>query len=247
MCLIVFAWQIVPAVPLVVAANRDEFYARPAEPAHWWPDFPDIYAGRDLEEGGTWMGVRKDDEKAGKNRFAAVTNVRAPQFMQRKGPTRGKLVSDFLESDLPPQEYITQIKKDAHKLNGFNLLVGDCETMIWFSNCGYGKSINGKPLAPGIYGLSNALLNDPWPKVVRTRAQFASLLGQQAPVEAYFEMLSDTTPAPDILLPETGISKEREKTLSSVCIVSPDYGTRVSTLAQLYNDRPPLLDERFVR
>ena len=247
MCLIVFAWQIVPSVPLIVAANRDEFYARPASPAHWWEDFPDIYAGRDLEGGGTWMGIR-DGEKAQKNnRFAAVTNVRAPQFRKPKDTTRGKLVSDFLESDFSPQEYIDCIRKDAHKYNGFNLLVGNADTMIWFSNCGYGRAINGKPLSPGIYGLSNALLDDPWPKVVHTRAQFASLLGQRAPLDAYFEMLSDTTPAPDAHLPNTGVGRDWEKILSSVCIITPEYGTRVSTLAQLYDDKPPVLDERVIR
>lgn len=247
MCLIVFAWQVVPSVPLIAAANRDEFYARPALEAHWWSDFPDIYAGRDLQGGGTWMGIRNGEGKRETTRFAAVTNVRAPQFMKPRETTRGRLVSDFLESDMTPGDYITCIRKEAHKYNGFNLLVGDTDTMIWFSNCGYGRSINGKPLAPGIYGLSNALLDDPWPKVVRTRAQFASLLSQRAPQEAYFEMLSDTTPAPDAHLPDTGIGMEREKALSSVCIVTPEYGTRASTLAQLYDDKPPHLNERVIR
>lgn len=243
MCLIVFAWQLVPAVPLVAAANRDEFYARPTESAHWWHDFPDIYAGRDLESGGTWMGVRKDGHSG---RFAAVTNVRAPCFMKPRDTSRGKLVSDYLASDLTPQEYILHIRKKAHQYNGFNLLVGNTDTLIWFSNCGYGRAINGKPLPPGIYGLSNALLDDPWPKVIRARAQFASLLGQNAPTEAYFEMLSDTTPAPETHLPETGIGREKEKVLSPVCVVSPEYGTRASTLVQLYDNQPPLLHERVI-
>ena len=246
MCLIVFAWQVFPSSPLIAAANRDEFYARPTAPACWWQDFPDIYAGRDLEGGGTWMGVRKDDRDYTRNRFAAVTNVRAPQFMKQRETTRGSLVSDFLESDLTPQEYIASIKKDVHRFNGFNLLVGDCNTLIWFSNFGYSRAVNGKPLPPGIYGLSNALLDDPWPKVVRTRAQFASLLWQQAPADAYFEMLADTTPAPDAHLPDTGISREREKALSSVRITLSDYGTRASTLVQLHNDRRPSLYERLV-
>jgi uncharacterized protein with NRDE domain len=148
---------------------------------------------------------------------------------------------------MTPQEYIACIKKDAHKYSGFNLLVGDTQTMIWFSNCGYARNTNGKPLSPGIYGLSNALLDDPWPKVVHTRAQFASLLGQGAPAEAYFEMLSDATPAPDSHLPDTGIGKDWEKALSPVFIATPEYGTRVSTLAQLYDDRPPTLNERVIR
>lgn len=247
MCLIVFAWQVMPSTPLMAAANRDEFYARPAKPAHWWQDCPDIYAGRDMEGGGTWMGIRNGGNDPASSRFAAVTNVRAPHLMKPRETTRGRLVSDFLASNLTPQEYVADIKKDAHKYNGFNLLVGDTKTMIWFSNCGYGRALNGKPLAPGIYGLSNALLDDPWPKVVHTRAQFASLLWQQAPREAYFEMLSDTTPAPDALLPDTGIDREWEKSLSSVCIVLPEYGTRASTLARLHDDEPPVLVERVIR
>lgn len=246
MCLIVFAWKIIPSVPLVAAANRDEYYARPAEPAHWWEHFPNIYAGRDLQGGGTWMGIRRNENQAG-GRFAAITNVRAPQFFKPRDTSRGKLVSDFLESDLSPEAYIASIRKSAHQYNGFNLLVGDTESMIWFSNCGYGRDINGKPLKPGIYGLSNALLDDPWPKVVRTRAHFASLLGQQAPKEAYFEMLSDTAQAPDHHLPDTGIGHEWEKILSSVCIHSPDYGTRVSTLVQLFDEKEPVLSERLIR
>ncbi len=247
MCLIVFAWQVVPSIPLIAAANRDEFYDRPAKPAHWWEDRPDIYAGRDLLAGGTWMGIRKDEISHANHRFAAVTNVRAPQFKQPKDTSRGKLVSDYLESDLEPEEYIAHIRKKAYKYNGFNLLVGNASTLIWFSNCGYGRPFNGKPLQPGIYGLSNALLNDPWHKVVQTRAQFASLLGQRAPVEAYFEMLSDTTRAPDAYLPDTGVGMEWEKLLSSVCIISPDYGTRVSTFVQLYDEKPPVLNERLIR
>lgn len=247
MCLIVFAWQIVPSTPLIAAANRDEFYARPAKAAHWWEDCPDIYAGRDVDKGGTWIGIRKKDESHTLSRFAAVTNVRAPHLMKPRDTTRGRLVSDFLESDLTPQDYVAHIRKSAHQYNSFNLLVGDTETMIWFSNCGYGRPMNGKPLPPGIYGLSNALLNDPWPKVVRTRAQFASLLGQHAPVDAYFEMLGDTTPAPDAHLPNTGITRELERALSSVFIATPEYGTRVSTLTQLFNDKPPMLHERVIR
>ena len=247
MCLIVFAWQIVPSVPLVVAANRDEFYDRQSAPAQWWKDFPDIYAGRDLEAGGTWMGVRKNDHDYTRNRFAAVTNFRAPRFQKPRETTRGKLVSNFLESDLTPEEYIARIRKDAHKFNGFNLSVGKGCTLIWFSNCGYGHASNGKPLPPGVYGLSNALLDDPWPKVLRTRAQFASLLGQGAPCEAYFDMLACTTPAPDSKLPNTGLQMDMEKALSSVRIDLPNYGTRASTLVKLYQDKQPLLDERILR
>ena len=245
MCLIVFAWQILPSIPLVAAANRDEFYARKSATAQWWEDFPAIYAGRDLEAGGTWMGIRKDEQDFTRNRFAAITNFRAPRFLESRESSRGKLVSDFLESSLCPQEYIALIRKDAHRFNGFNLLVGKGSTLIWFSNCGYGHPRNGKPLPPGIYGLSNALLDDPWPKVIRTRAQFASLLGQGAPNEAYFEMLSCTMPAPESQLPDTGFGMDVEKALSCVRIDLPDYGTRASTLVKLFHDRQPFFDERI--
>jgi uncharacterized protein with NRDE domain len=119
--------------------------------------------------------------------------------------------------------------------------------MIWFSNYGEAHPLNGLPLSPGIYGLSNALLDNPWYKVTRARAQFASLLAQHAPADAYFEMLSDTLPAPDNRLPDTGVGLQWERTLSSMCVVSPQYGTRVSTLVQLRVNAPPILEERFIR
>lgn len=246
MCLIVFAWHIKPGIPLIAASNRDEFYARPAIPAHHWKDHPQIYAGRDLEGGGTWLGVAHGKNGRG-SRFAALTNVRAPHLMKENAPTRGLLVSNYLASNLTPEEYIREIRHESYHYNGFNLLVGDGDTMIWYSNFGMMNPKNGMPLKPGIYGLSNALLDDPWPKVVRTRAQFASLLGINAPEEAYFEMLADTTKAPDKLLPHTGVSYEWEKLLSSVRIESDDYGTRASTLVELYNEEPPVLHERVIR
>lgn len=245
MCLIVFAWKVVPAIPLIAASNRDEFYARRTAPVAFWEDNPNIYAGRDLQAGGTWLGITRPG--AFGSRFAAITNVRAPHLFDPKAPSRGKLVSDFLASEIPPQDYITDIQKDADKYNGFNLLVGDSNSMIWYSNFGKENPQNGLPLAPGVYGLSNGLLDDPWQKVVRTRAQFASLLCQDAPDSAFFEMLSDTEPAPDYRLPETGVSLELERVLSAVCIVSPEYGTRASYLVHLFGDRPATLLERIIR
>lgn len=246
MCLIVFAWQVKPNSPLIAASNRDEFYARPALPAHRWEDYPQIFAGRDLEGGGTWIGIAHDKDKKGW-RFAALTNVRAPHLMKDNAPTRGLLVSNYLASEMTPEEYIRKIRHESYHYNGFNLLVADKDTLIWYSNMGYMNPRNGYPLKPGIYGLSNALLDDPWPKVVRTRAQFAQLLGTHAPEEAYFDMLSDTTKAPDSMLPKTGVSYEWEKLLSSVFIESPTYGTRASTLVEMYNNEPPVLHERVIR
>jgi uncharacterized protein with NRDE domain len=241
MCLIVFAWQVLPCIPLVAAANRDEFFDRPAAPAAWWQDHPQVFAGRDLRAGGSWMGVTRD------GRFAAITNVRAPSEKRADAPSRGTLVADYLSGQSSPQDYIDALREDGRDYNGFNLLVGDRDSLIWYSNRGEGDERNGRPLAPGVYGISNGLLNSAWPKVVRTKAQFASLLCQGAPDDAYFEMLADTTPAPDCRLPDTGVSLEMERLLSAVCIEAPDYGTRSSSVVRLYRDAPPELSERLIK
>lgn len=241
MCLIVFAWQVIPGMPLIAAANRDEFYARPTAPAAWWDDHPHVYAGRDLRSGGSWMGITRD------SRFAAITNIREPSEKRNDMPSRGALVADFLAGDASPQAYIEEVAARGHKYNGFNLLVGDRDQLIWYSNGGPDDERNGKPLAPGVYGLSNGSLDAPWPKVVRTKAQFSSLLCQGAPYEAYFDMLSDTTRAPDCRLPRTGVSLEWERALSAICIESPEYGTRASTVVQLYTSDSPMLHERAIR
>jgi uncharacterized protein with NRDE domain len=240
MCLIVFAWQVVPGVPLIAAGNRDEFYNRPARPADWWHDYPQVYAGRDMQGGGTWIGVTRD------GRFAAITNIRAPLEKRAAAPSRGALVANYLIGQASAEEYIAEISPRAHLFNGFNLLVGDNQQLIWFSN-GTDDERNGRPLPPGIYGLSNGDLDAPWPKTVRTKAQFASLLCQGAPQAAYFEMLTDTTRAPDCRLPKTGVSIEWERLLSAVCIESPDYGTRASTMVRLYSDQPAVLHEQSIK
>jgi uncharacterized protein with NRDE domain len=238
MCLIVFAWQVIPGSPLIAAANRDEFYARPTAPAGWWEDRPGIYAGRDLQDGGTWIGITRS------GRFAAITNVRAPAERRTDAPTRGTLVSDFLGSQKTAAEYVAEISGDAAKYNGFNLLVGDGKDLIWYSNKHLDDARNGQPLPAGIYGLSNASLDGCWPKVVRTKAQFASLLCQGAPDACFFDMLSDTTRAGDCRLPSTGVGVELERVLSAVFIQSPDYGTRASTLVRIKANGSAMLHER---
>ncbi len=241
MCLIVFAWQVIPDMPLVAAGNRDEFYDRPAAAAAWWQDHPQVYAGRDLQGGGTWMGITRG------GRFAAITNIRAPSETKSDAPSRGNLVADYLSGQSDPAEYVKQIAPAAETYNGFNLLLGDREKLIWFSNRPGDDKRNGQPLAPGIYGISNAGLDNCWPKIVRTKAQFASLLCQCAPDDALFEMLSDTMRAPDCRLPTTGVSLEWERVLSAVCIESPNYGTRTSTIVRMSADNVPVLDERILR
>jgi uncharacterized protein with NRDE domain len=275
MCLIVFAWQVVPGVPLIAAANRDEFYDRDTTPAAPWADAPHIYAGRDLKAGGSWMGITRPaeageaaagalpdlraecgagDAPAGAaasacapSRFAAITNVRNPQEHNPLAPSRGQLVADFLAGAMTAQEYVAHIAPRAAEYNGFNLVLCDGKELVWYSNKGNDDPRNGKPLEPGIYGLSNALLDSAWPKVLKTKAQFASLLCLGAPEDAYFEMLSDTARAPDMRLPETGVPLELERLLSAVKIESPNYGTRSSTVVKLYADAPAELHEVQIR
>jgi len=245
MCLIVFAWRVIPGLPLVACANRDEYYDRPATPAGPWPDAPNIIAGRDLRGGGSWMGVTKTGPNGPK--FAALTNIRAPGDWRTDAPTRGALVADFLKGDEDAPAYLECIAPGADAYNGFNLILGDAQGMYWFSNRAGLDPRNGKALEPGIYGVSNGLLDAPWPKVVCTKATFASLLLQGAPEEAYFEMLADTTRAPDMRLPDTGVPIDLERQLSAVCIEIPGYGTRTSTVVKLYGDAEPELHERILK
>ena len=247
MCLIVFAWKLLPCSPLVVAANRDEFYDRPASPAGWWVEFPQIYAGRDLQSGGTWLGIQAEQDGSPAKKFAAITNVRAPDEKREEAPSRGELVANFLRSDISAQDYVNELKGKVDDYNGFNLLVGDQNDLIWFSNRHLDNPKNGVPLAPGIYGISNAALDTCWHKVVRTKAEFASLICQLAPEDAFFEMLANTTQAPDCRLPDTGISFEMERLLSSPCIVSDGYGTRVSTLLKIHARQAAEFQEKILR
>lgn len=242
MCLIVFAWKLCAHMPLIVASNRDEFYERATQAADWWACSQQVFAGRDLQGGGTWMGVACEkthstsDQNKPKHakRFAALTNIRAPQEHRSDAPTRGNLVADYLKSDLSARDYIASIRENAHLYNGFNLIVADHQDLIWFSNPALNDERNGQTLEPGIYGISNAALDTPWHKVVKTKAEFASLICQGAPNDAYFEMLGNTTPAPDSRLPDTGVSFEMERLLSAPCIESPNYGTRASSLLRLH-------------
>jgi len=217
MCLIVVGWRSHPDYPLVVAANRDEFYARPTADAARWPDAPHIIGGIDLEAGGTWLGISTT------GRFAAVTNVREPA-MTKGARSRGALTRDFLLSASPACDYASQI--DGERYSGFNLLLSDGEDLIYCSN----RDGQPRALPPGIYGLSNHLLDSPWPKLLQARQQFASAL-QQLPDEAgFFDLLGDQTIVADANLPKTGVPLEWERLLSAVFVKSESYGTRASTL-----------------
>ncbi len=238
MCLILIAVDVHPRFRLVAAANRDEFYARPTAPAAFWKDRPGLLAGRDLKAGGTWLGITRT------GRFAAVTNYRDPASFREKAPSRGRLVTGFLTGDESPQACIDALAPSAGRYNGFNLILGEGRDVFWYSNRGG----TGRRLAPGIYGLSNRLLDTPWPKVRRAKKMFREALsaGGDMDPEALFRVLADRTRPPDRDLPDTGMGIEWERILSPVFISSPTYGTRSSTLLFIdRKDRVTFLERTF--
>lgn len=238
MCTLLFAWQVDPALPLIVAANRDEFYARPTAAAVTWareePTAPEIAAGRDLEAGGTWLGVTRE------GRFAALTNVREPFVPTPPGArSRGELVAGFLRGRAAPAAYLAALHPETYA--GFNLVVGDRECLWYLSN----RSGPARALAPGVYGVSNAALDTPWPKVQRGREGLARLVaaGEATPA-ALLALLADATPAADAELPNTGVGVAMERVLSPLFIASPGYGTRSSTVVVIHRDGAVQLRER---
>jgi uncharacterized protein with NRDE domain len=224
MCLILLALGARPDLPLVIAANRDEFYARPTAAAAPWPDAAHVVAGRDLRDGGTWLGITR----AG--RWAAVTNFRESAPSRPGAPSRGALVSDFLLGELSPETYLDVLRRQAAAYNGFNLFVGDPDSTFWFSNRAPEPPLSARPLDPGIYGLSNHLLDTPWPKVERGKDAMRRALASGAPAEVLLHTLLDRTLADDADLPATGLPSDLERALSAAFIAGVDYGTRSSTV-----------------
>lgn len=235
MCLILTGWRTHPTLALVVAANRDELYERPAAALDWWADDPRVLAGRDLSDsgGGTWLGVARG------GRFAAVTNVRAPGDARAGSSSRGQLASRYLRGEQTPKQFLDELATHDSRFNGFNLLVSDLRTLWWHSNRAPRDAPH--PVASGIHGLSNAALDTPWPKVRTGVAAFAAVLmaddgDPESPLGPYFEVLADRTQAPDDVLPDTGIPLEWERLVSSAFISSPVYGTRCSTVLRVRHD-----------
>lgn len=237
MCLILLAWQAHSSHPLVLAANRDEFFGRPTAAADYWIDEPNILAGRDLSAGGTWMGITRH------GRFAALTNYREPGKNRPEAPSRGKLVSDFLVGSMSAASYLDELSPRADSYNGFNLLCGDIADELWhFSNRIEGRQPN--RVAPGIYGLSNHVLDTPWPKVAQGKSNLADALAALPMERQLFELLRDPTIHHDDLLPRTGLSIEWERVLSAAFVRMPDYGTRSSTVLCLDAGRFLTFDEQ---
>ena len=238
MCLIAFAWKAHPDYPLIVAANRDEWHDRPASPARWWEDQPDILAGRDLKAGGTWLGISR------RGRFAALTNFRDPSDRKSDAPSRGQLVSDFLAGTASVHDYLCQLQVMAPLYQGFNLLVGDGDVLQYFS------SRTGEILVvpPGVHALSNHTLNEPWPKVELAKSALAAALQAEMPEDArklaVYDFLSNDSRATDEQLPDTGVGLEWERALSPALIVTEKYGTRCSTMLSIARGGAVTFEER---
>jgi len=228
-CLILLAVDSHPQYKLILAANRDEYYDRPTARASFWTEAPDVIAGRDLQGGGTWMGLTRT------GRICAVTNYRDPASRRANAPSRGRLVSRFLLGGETPQGYLEAVTQEGDAYSGFNLIAGEGAELYWTSN----RSERGvKRLERGIHGLSNHLLDTPWPKVQRGKDGLERILARNdSPLEeALFLLLRDQRRPPDSRLPDTGVGLEWERVLSPLFIQSPHYGTRSSTVVLIGSD-----------
>lgn len=219
MCLVVLAIRQSPQYPLILAGNRDEFHGRPTQKADWWPDRPDVVGGRDLQAGGTWLALHRN------GRFATVTNYRDAEPVSSKFRSRGHLVTEFLESASSPLDYLSAI--DGDKYAGFNLIAGDDDTVAYRSN----RGADARELPAGVYGLSNALLDGPWDKVERSKRGLSALLDQNAVNETtVLRLLDDRALGPIEEVDSTSLSFTVAHAISAPFIVTPDYGTRSSTV-----------------
>ena len=255
MCLLVLAWRAHPRYRLVLAANRDEFHEREAQPLSKWTSPPDILAGRDVRGGGTWLGLDRA------RRFGVVTNFRELQRPRRSAPSRGRLIPDFLAEAQTPEHYLARLETDAPGFSGFNLLVGDSE-QLWYASNRMDRFAQALPA--GVHGLSNEFLDSPWPKLQRVRGAFETWLAHEtareaasspaagdetqaaaaaAAVASLFAMLADRTPAPEGS-PGTGLPPEWERTLSSPFVMHPTYGTRCSTVLLIEPSGAAVMAER---
>ena len=223
MCILFIAVDQSQEFPLVIAANRDEFHARPTAASGFWDNYPHVVAGRDLQAKGTWMGVTRN------GKVAALTNIRAPETIKADAISRGGLVANWLiDEALEQPTYLKALRANRDQYNGYNLVYGNVKSLAVYNNF----EDTHATLTEGVYGLSNANLTTPWPKVSKGIASLTHYVSQnnKPDTEALFALLKDEAKAPDSSLPNTGIGYEWEKRLSSIFIQSPEYGTRTSTL-----------------
>jgi len=233
MCLILLVWQVHPEFPCVLAANRDELHERPTRGASWWPDHAGVLAGRDLAAGGTWLGVTRG------GRFAALTNFRDPRVKRADAPSRGGLVTDVLDSNQSVGDCLSYLRTVGADYNAFNMIFSDGKRLGIFESV----RREGRELGPGIFGLSNHLLDTPWPKVQNAKSHLASALTDMRDETALMHMLRDDRQAPDADLPQTGISLEWERLLSSAFVRADEYGTRCSSVFRVDRAGRALFDE----
>jgi uncharacterized protein with NRDE domain len=241
-CLLVLAWNAHPRYRLVLAANRDEYHERPADPLAKWPPPNDILAGRDQKAGGTWLALDRA------RRFGVVTNFRELQRPRRSAPSRGRLIPDYLSAGQTPEEHLARLETDAPGYSGFNLLLGDAE-QLWYASNRMDRFAQALPA--GVHGLSNEFLDSPWPKLQRVRGAFDAWLAQESAaataggdiVERLLTLLADRTPAPEGS-PSTGLSADWERTLSSPFVTHPTYGTRCSTILLIEPSGAVVMAER---
>jgi len=225
MCLLVIGWRVHPRFSLVVAANRDEFHARGATPMSVWADAPGILAGRDLEAGGTWLGIDRA------RRVGIVTNFRELARKRRSAPSRGALIPRYLKSELAPDAWLADLETDAPAYAGFNLLLADAGSLWYASNR---ADQFARPLAAGVHGLANHFLDTPWPKLERVRSGFAQWVGEaSSDLESLFTLLSDRRTTETTGQAQTGLSPAWERTLSAPFVVHPEYGTRCTTVVTI--------------
>lgn len=224
MCLLALAFQRHEEHPLVLASNRDEYFSRPTALPAWWAEHPDVFAGRDLQAGGSWLGVNRAGQ------FAAITNFREPRGVGEGWMSRGKLVQDFLCSQTLPNDYLRQMAEECHLYRGFNLLLGSEDELFYFNN----RDCEILKLSPGVYGLSNGRLDSPWPKVQRLKRRVSAVIGERyLDSAALFSALSCAEPAEDGALPDTGVSREKERAYSPCFVTMENYGTRCSAVTRL--------------
>ena len=228
-----------PDYRLIVAANRDEFYTRPAAPLGYWPDHPDVLAGRDLKGSGTWLGVNRS------GRIAAVTNYREPAAHMENAPSRGLLISDFLAGNASLKQYLKTVSKKSRAYNGFNLIAGDPSGLYYYSN----RGAQVRHLQPGLYGISNHLIDTAWPKIKRGKKLLQGQLSgrETINIKKIWKFLADRCLPADEELPDTGVGLQWERILAPLFITSSDYGTRSSSIVLMkYSGQITFMERTFL-